>query len=209
MTNRAVDLASSELVALLDHLPAMVALWDEDRRNRFANRAYVEWFGIAPEDMQGMHIKDLLGPKIYAMNLPYIEGALAGEPQLFERVLVDTLGQTRHSQASYTPYVIDGVVRGFFVLVVDISARVEAEAALLKATEEVAVQQERERVATRLNELVVQRLYATSLQLSATLQPGFVDIGQRVTSVVQSIDDAIRDLRSSIFALRPPAHQRT
>ena len=32
--------------------------------------------------------------RVFAMNLPYIEGALAGEEQLFDRTLVDTLGRT-------------------------------------------------------------------------------------------------------------------
>jgi PAS domain S-box-containing protein len=54
--------------------------------------------------------------------LPYIEGALRGEAQEFERVIPSpTGGPPRHSLANYIPDIVEGVVRGFFVLVTDIS----------------------------------------------------------------------------------------
>lgn len=121
------------LHGLLDRLPAMVAYWDQDLRNVIANEAYVEWFGFKPADMRGRHIREILGERVYAMNLPYIEGALAGTEQLFDRTLVDTNGRTRHTQASYVPDVVDGVVRGFFVLVTDVTPRVEAQRAMGEA----------------------------------------------------------------------------
>ena len=119
--------------AVLDRLPAMVAYWDRDLRNVIANDAYVEWFGITPAQMRGIHIREVLGERVFAMNLPYIEGALAGEEQLFDRTLVDTLGRTRHTQASYVPDIVDGEVRGFSGLVTDVTPRVEAKRAMDEA----------------------------------------------------------------------------
>jgi len=99
----------------------MLAYWDSDLRCRFANRAYEQWFGVSPEALIGKHIRELLGP-LYQLNLPYIEGALRGEAQEFERVIPSpTGGPPRHSLANYIPDIIEGVVRGFFVLVTDIS----------------------------------------------------------------------------------------
>lgn len=121
------------LGALFDRLPAMVAYWDRDLRNVIANHAYIEWFGFTPEQMRGIHIREVLGERVFAMNLPYMEAALAGEEQLFDRTLVDTNGRTRHTQASYVPDVVDGEVRGFFVLVTDVTPRVEAQRALDEA----------------------------------------------------------------------------
>lgn len=123
------------LRALFDKLPAMIAYWDQNARNVTANEAYVEWFGFHPEDMVGLHISELLGPEVYAKNLPYIEGALRGEEQLFERTLVDQSGRTRHTQASYVPDLVEGVVRGFFVLVTDVTPHVEAQRAMDEAQE--------------------------------------------------------------------------
>lgn len=118
---------------LLDQLPAMIAYWDRDSRNVVANEAYVEWFGFHPAEMRGRHISEVLGAEVYAKNLPFITGALAGEEQLFDRTLVDQSGRVRHTQASYVPDVVDGDVHGFFVLVTDVTPRVEAQRAMDEA----------------------------------------------------------------------------
>lgn len=121
---------------LIDHVPAMLAYWDRDQRCRLANRAYETWFGVTPEALLGKTLCELLGP-IYPLNLPYIEAALRGEAQTFEREIPDPQGgPPRHSQAHYVPDVIDGEVRGFFVLVADITQRRHLEAQLHRAKEE-------------------------------------------------------------------------
>ncbi|HEX6457094.1 MAG TPA: PAS domain-containing protein [Solirubrobacterales bacterium] len=112
-----------EIQKILDALPAMVGYWDRDLRNRMANAAYVDFFGKSPEEMRGIHISEMLGAELYEKNLPYIEGALEGEPQLFDREIRTPSGE-RYTQASYIPDVAeDGEVRGFFVLVTDITER--------------------------------------------------------------------------------------
>ncbi|MDI3241104.1 diguanylate cyclase [Arthrobacter sp. AL08] len=113
--------------AVLNGIPAMIGYWDKDLRNCLANDAYGEWFKVDPRQMQGIHIRDLLGEKLFAVNRQYIEKVLTGEPQLFDRTLVDAAGATRYAQASYVPDVRDGAVQGFFVLVTDITERVLAE----------------------------------------------------------------------------------
>lgn len=108
---------------MLNALPALVGYWDSDLRNQMANEAYVEFFGTSPEEMRGIHIRDLLGPELYEQNRPYIEGALRGEKQLFDRATPTPSGEVRYTQASYIPDVTEGEVHGFFVLVTDITER--------------------------------------------------------------------------------------
>lgn len=108
---------------MLNVLPAMVGYWDSELRNRMANAAYIDFFGKSPEELWGLHIRDLLGEELYAENLPYIEGALAGHKQLFDREIRTPSGDLRFTQASYIPDVVEGEVRGFFVLVTDITER--------------------------------------------------------------------------------------
>ena len=36
-----------------------------------------------------MHIRDVIGEERYRLNLPFIEAALRGEEQVFERVIPD------------------------------------------------------------------------------------------------------------------------
>lgn len=125
-----------DLRSILDHMPAMIGYWDRNLRNRFGNHAYHIWFGIDPARMPGMHIREVIGAERYHLNLPYIEGALRGEPQLFERAIPAPDGsEVRHSLAHYIPDILDGEVQGFYVLVTDITAVKEAEIAL-RASEE-------------------------------------------------------------------------
>jgi PAS domain S-box-containing protein len=112
---------------MLNALPALVGYWDSEMRNRMANDAYIEYFGRTPQEMRGMHIRDVIGADLYEKNLPYIEGALAGETQLFHREIVTPTGEVRYTQASYIPDTVDGKVRGFFVLVTDITERRRTE----------------------------------------------------------------------------------
>jgi diguanylate cyclase (GGDEF)-like protein/PAS domain S-box-containing protein len=125
---------AADLKAILDGLPAMIGYWDRDLRNRMANDAYVEFFGFTPEQMAGLHIREVLGEELYAKNVGYMRRALAGEPQLFDREIPTPSGELRYTQASYIPDVAeDGSVRGFFVLVTDITERRRAEEALAVA----------------------------------------------------------------------------
>ena len=127
------DVLLLQLRAVLDGLPAMVGYWDTNLRNTLANQVYVDWFGLTPEQMTGMHIRDVIGEKLFAANEPYMRLALQGRPQTFFREITDAHGRVRHTKASYLPDVVDGTVRGFVAQVVDVTdihlAREEAEAA--------------------------------------------------------------------------------
>ena len=115
---------------LVDRVPSMLAYWDRDLRCRFANRAYEKWFGADPDRLIGTSIRDLLGPKLFAMNEEHIRGALLGERQVFERIVPGPDGVQRHSLAEYIPDVVDGSVRGFLVQVTEVTQLRETQAAL-------------------------------------------------------------------------------
>lgn len=117
----------AQLRAVLNGIPAMVGYWDAELRNRLANDAYREWFGVSPEELHGIHIRDLLSDAVYEANYPHISKVLDGEPQLFKRTLTDAAGATRFAEVSYMPDLSDGGVQGFFVMVTDITERVLAE----------------------------------------------------------------------------------
>ncbi len=132
-----LKLTDPALLALkaVNHISAMVAYWDSEQRCQFSNDAYRVWFGKSPDEMAGMHIRDLLGP-LYEMNLPYILGALRGERQQFERRIPLPQGGARDSIATYTPDMEEGVVRGFWAHVADVTPLREREAALQRAISE-------------------------------------------------------------------------
>ncbi len=189
-----------ELQRILDHLPGMVAFWDREGRNRYANATYLEWFGRGPDELLGISLQSLLGADLYELNRPYIEGALAGEPQRFERTMEDAKGRKRYAETSYVPNFVHGEPDGFFVQVTDITSRVRAEQTLQDTVRQVALLQERERIAADLHDLVIQRLFAAGLDLAAAQRPG-ADRDARVEAAAVSVDRAIRELRGAIHSL--------
>ncbi|MBI4804874.1 MAG: PAS domain S-box protein [Desulfovibrio sp.] len=126
-----------DLRAVLDNMPSMIGSWDKNLRNRFANHAYYTWFGIDPETIPGMHIRDVIGEERYHLNLPYIEGVLAGVPQVFERAIPTPDGTSvLHSLAHYIPDIVDGQVLGFYALITDITTVKQAEEAMAASLKE-------------------------------------------------------------------------
>jgi len=132
------DAGSREELALrvADAAPAMLAYWNNQQVCLFANAAYRTWFGKAHDEVVGVTLAELLGP-LYELNLPYIQRALAGETQVFERSIPSQEGGARESLATYTPDIHGGVVRGFFVHVADVSALKALERSLEAALREV------------------------------------------------------------------------
>jgi signal transduction histidine kinase len=67
------------------------------------------------------------------------------------------------------------------------------------------VLEDRERIARDLHDVVIQRLFATGLQLQSTARLARTpEITDRITSAVDELDSTIRDIRSAIFELRGP-----
>ncbi|AVM75766.1 PAS domain S-box protein [Magnetospirillum gryphiswaldense] len=116
------------LKAISDAMPGLVAYWDKDLVCRFANTPYLEWFGKPADAIIGTLMPDLLGERLFAMNQSYIQGALAGQPQHFERTLTKADGSIGYTWANYVPDMDSyGKVAGFFVLVTDVTPMKEAE----------------------------------------------------------------------------------
>ena len=109
-------------LALLNKVPAMVAYWDHDLINRYANDAYARRFGLTPDQLLGMHVRELIGEEWYQRELPSIEAVLRGESQKFERTLPTSKGDAmRHSLTELTPDIVNDEVCGFTVHVSDIT----------------------------------------------------------------------------------------
>ncbi|RTL56542.1 MAG: PAS domain S-box protein [Rhodocyclaceae bacterium] len=132
-----VERQRGDLETILNNLPALVGYWDRTLHSRFGNRAYEEWYGLAPGSLPGMHIRGLLGDAVYELNRPMIEAALAGQGQEFERTIPGRRPglPTRHVLAHYIPDIKDGETLGFYALVFDITPIKEAEFALQRAKE--------------------------------------------------------------------------
>jgi PAS domain S-box-containing protein len=120
--------AQEALQTFIDHTPALVMYWDTKLRNRFANRAYLEWFGQSPQQIRGRHIADVIGPERFFEIEARLRSVLAGHREIFERRLTIPGGEVRDALFSYIPDIQDNEVRGMYGFVSDISPLKRAEA---------------------------------------------------------------------------------
>lgn len=185
---------AEELRAVLDLLPAAVAVWDVTHTNLYANRAAVHWFGRADRaELRGLHATQIVGAEGFAANAAHVDTALAGHAHTVERSLTGPRG-VRHVQAHYLPRVTDGVVDAVYIVVADVTARVQEELALQDLRAETARVRERERIADTLHNLVIQRLFAASLAASL---PGSVP-DEQLRTVQDGLVAALEDIESAL-----------
>jgi len=118
---------------LTDNIPGMVAYWTDELRCRFSNKAYLEWFGKTPQQMHGIRMQDLMGTELFAKNEPFVRAALRGERQQFERTLTKADGSIGYTWAHYIPDIDGARVRGFYVLVSDVTDLKRTELALAES----------------------------------------------------------------------------
>jgi PAS domain S-box-containing protein len=119
---RARRRAQQQFESIARHVPAMIGYWTRDERCEFANEGYRAWFGMAPEQIVGMHLRDLLGEELYAAHETSVKEVLAGREQRFERMIPRPDGSEGYSDARYLPdFDSGGEVRGFYVLVTDVT----------------------------------------------------------------------------------------
>ncbi|MER5703307.1 GAF domain-containing protein [Micromonospora sp. NPDC002296] len=66
------------------------------------------------------------------------------------------------------------------------------------------VLEDRERIARDLHDVVIQRLFATGLQLQSGAMNTRPEVAKRINAAVDDLDATIRDIRRTIFELRTP-----
>ncbi|MFF3869163.1 GAF domain-containing protein [Micromonospora sp. NPDC001898] len=66
------------------------------------------------------------------------------------------------------------------------------------------VLEDRERIARDLHDVVIQRLFATGLQLQSGAMNARPEVAKRINAAVDDLDATIRDIRRTIFELRTP-----
>jgi len=116
-----VSLLSDALTAAAWETPTMLAYWDAGRRNVVANAAYARWAGITPVEMRGLHMREVLGDALYEEAVPYIDGALGGTPQAYERVCTDAYAAVRRAHVTFSPDVVAGRVVGLLGLGIELT----------------------------------------------------------------------------------------
>ncbi len=139
LAEAALSASEQRVRAITDALPSRIAYIDRDQRYRFNNRAYEHFYGLAPEQLFGRHVREVLGEALYGEVEGYVRQALAGEPVRFEfRQAIG--GKPRYYDIVYVPDPdADGGVRGFYALINDVTRRKRTEEDLFNEKERAQV----------------------------------------------------------------------
>jgi PAS domain S-box-containing protein len=143
----ALQQSESRLRLIADNLPMLIAYVDTARRVLFINRTGVAWSGRPLEDIVGGTIARLFAADSYRAVGDSIARAIAGRVGQVEETLSFPDGTRRTVEASFIPDFAGSEarpadaekVRGFFVAMIDVTARRESEEQLRQALKMEAV----------------------------------------------------------------------
>ncbi|WP_025214533.1 PAS domain-containing protein [Pseudomonas brassicacearum] len=153
-TEQALRQSQTELQLIINAMPILISYVDREERFRLNNSAYLDWYGLTPEELYGKTVREVLGEQAYAARAEQIAGALAGKPCSFAVQSDHRDGRPRHALINYLPrHGSDGAVNGFYIFVIDETERKKTEEAL-----------------RNLNETLEERVIARTQQLAEANQ---------------------------------------
>ncbi len=128
--------SEGQLRTITNSVPVLINYVGADRRIQFVNRTTTNWYNLPASAILGRTVAELFGEDSYTKLEPNIDSVLAGGSVTFEDEFEYPDGKTRNVQVSYLPdFADDKSVRGFFGLVVDLTARRQAELGLKESEE--------------------------------------------------------------------------
>ncbi len=120
-----------QLRAIMDGVPAPVAYIDRDEHCHYVNRTFLQYFGLTPEQVAEMRLRDVVGHGIYQSAQAMLTRALEGESTAFDRLVPGANGVKRWMTIRVVPDASSsGEVHGAFVLMNDIHGLKQAQEAL-------------------------------------------------------------------------------
>jgi PAS domain S-box-containing protein len=201
-----VDDASVNPWALFESIPEMVVVVDNDGTILYSNAHSNDVLGWSPPDLVGQKVEVLIPDRLHALHRSH-RAAYADGPKarpMGSGLLLTALHRTgREVPVEIALSPLSGEVAATVATVRDVTERLETSAQLLEARTRLEVLDDRDRIARELHDSVIQRLFAAGLHLQAST--GRPDTTERVSAVVDEIDEAIREIRGVIFTLQRPS----
>ena len=118
---------TATLEAVVEAIPAIVTVFDEQLRFRLVNHAFERWRGRGRGEVIGRRLADLFGAQEHERSFPWARRALAGETVSYETDYPDA-AHHRHLSNSCVPLRLDdGSVVGVVAVAQDITLHREEE----------------------------------------------------------------------------------
>ena len=117
----------AQLDLVIENVPAMIALYDIQRRCLFANSAYASQFGWTTASVVGRHVGEIVGGDGYAAIVHQVDQVSLGRRAHYRRTVHAGGGRECQIDVALLPHRDEGgTVRGFFVMIQDITERERA-----------------------------------------------------------------------------------
>lgn len=201
-----VDESPADAWALFESIPEMVVVVDSTGTIRYTNAHSTDVVGWAPAELVGKQIEVLIPDRLHTAHRNH-RSNYADAPRsrpMGSGLLLTALHRTgREVPVEIALSPLGGESRAVVATVRDVTDRLETSAQLLEARTRLEVLDDRDRIARELHDSVIQRLFAAGLHLQAST--GRPDTVERVSAVVDEIDEAIREIRGVIFTLQRPS----
>jgi signal transduction histidine kinase len=212
LTRQALELSEADLVT--------VALPDEQRRRLTIE--FAEGDGAAKVRGLVLPIVGSLSGQVLSSGKPLISEDFADDERASPAAR-DAMANLEH--AIVFPLGAPGDVRGTLAMArrrggppfptsaTEVVASFAAQAGVAleladrrAAAERLSVYEDRDRIARDLHDLVIQRLYATGMSLEGTMpMVNRPEVADRITNAVDAMDETIKVIRTTIFALQSRA----
>jgi PAS domain S-box-containing protein len=190
------DRAQSVIDSLQDGVLELDLVAD---RYAAANPRFCEMVGLSADDvLSTTSMPPWWNPAEAATIKMLRDSAAAGEVARYEIGMVHSSG--REFRALVTANLVhSGDQPTLLGLFHDLTDEREAVDELDAARSRLAILEDRDRIGRDLHDGVIQRLFAAGLHLQAAI--GRPDRDERVISVIDEIDDAIKQIRTTVFTL--------
>ena len=106
---------------MTDHQPTLLAYVDRHRRVRFANRAWLNWFGKTREEVIGRDSRESVGEVMLQPAEDVIAKVLRGEAMGTPAEMRGADGRIGNFWIYRLPDVVDGDIRGYFFIATDVT----------------------------------------------------------------------------------------
>jgi PAS domain S-box-containing protein len=201
------EMAQREVRDALDATRDAVLVLDADTlRFTYANEGAVEQVGYSRDELANMTMLHIT-PEFSDRSLRELLEPMASGRE--SSIMFTTVH--RHRDGTDIPVEIlmqaipgdDGTPVRYVKIVRDVRERLETEQRLRRAEQHLRVVEDRERIARDLHDVVIQKLFACGMTVqSVAARSGDPEHGRRLNTVVDDLDETIREIRSVIFSLQ-------
>jgi PAS domain S-box-containing protein len=133
----ALEQADEQIQFITNATPVLFAYIGADQRYAFVNDAYAKWYDLAPEEIVGKPVAEIVGEGLYNSVRANLEAALSGRTVTFEVSSPYRDGGVRYLSISYVPDIdAQGRVNGVAATINDITKIKEVEADLRRKEQE-------------------------------------------------------------------------